>query len=141
MPRQARITGSDNTVLQVPWETMFSDSAERLPERSTVCKSAKTAAAVGPTESEIATLAFQLWLDNGCPDGTDREDWIRAEAMLKTAFAAAYERLSRGAPIPCWDAGSEYEFLADFRWEGHWEVWEREWGGIHWVCDLRPTST
>src|ERR1035438_5130748 len=33
------------------------------------------------TEGEIATVAYQLWLDNGCPVGSDQEDWFRAEAM------------------------------------------------------------
>jgi hypothetical protein len=120
---------------------MWNDAADMMPGQGTVCKSAKTTATVGPTDNEIAALAFQLWLDNGCPDGTDREDWSRAEAMLKKAFARAYESLSRGGSIPCSDPGAEYEILAEFRWEGHWEAWEREWGGIHWVCDLHPHGT
>ena len=25
--------------------------------------------------------------------------------------------------------------MSEFRWEGHWEVWEREWGGARWIWD------
>jgi hypothetical protein len=30
---------------------------------------------------------------------------------------------------------TEPEMLAEFRWEGHWEVWESEWGGARWTED------
>ena len=32
-------------------------------------------------------------------------------------------------------AKTEPEMLAEFRWEGHWEVWESEWGGARWIED------
>jgi hypothetical protein len=51
----------------------------------------KPAATVSPTESEIATVTYQLWLDNGCPVGSHEEDWFRAEAMLKNALIAKCE--------------------------------------------------
>jgi hypothetical protein len=34
-------------------------------------------------ETETAVLAYQLWLERGCPIGSDREDWFRAEGILK----------------------------------------------------------
>ena len=34
-------------------------------------------------ERAIAALAYQIWLDRGCPIGTDQEDWFRAEEDLK----------------------------------------------------------
>jgi len=52
------------------------------------------------TEGEIATVAYQLWLDNGCPVGSDQEDWFRAEAMLKNALIAKCEDLARRPSIP-----------------------------------------
>ena len=107
-----------------------------MPERSAVSESVKTAATMSPTESEIAAVAYRLWLDKGCPDGSDREDWFRAEAMLKYAFAAKWEDLSRRPSIPRRDARPEFEVLAEFRWEGHWEVWERECGEACWIWDL-----
>jgi hypothetical protein len=34
-------------------------------------------------EDLIAALAYQLWQDRGCPFGSDKEDWFRAEQELK----------------------------------------------------------
>jgi hypothetical protein len=83
--------GSGATPLQKSAETMLSDAATVMPDRSTASESVKTVATVSPTESEIATLAYQLWQDNGCPVGSDKEDWFRAEAMLKNALVAKSE--------------------------------------------------
>jgi hypothetical protein len=132
--------GSDATSLEKSSETMSSDAAKMMPERSTVRESVKTAATVSPTESEIATVAYQLWLDNGCPVGSDQEDWFQAEAMLKNALVVKCEDLSRRPSIPRCDNRTESEMLAAFRWEGHWEVWESEWGGAHWIWDLGHSS-
>jgi len=35
-------------------------------------------------ETAIAALAYQLWLERGCPIGSDQEDWFRAEKILKS---------------------------------------------------------
>jgi Protein of unknown function (DUF2934) len=115
MPRRGRTIGSDATAL------------------------VKTAATGSPSESEIATVAYQLWLDNGCRVGSDQEEWFRAEAMLKNAFVGKCEDLSRCPSIPRCDARTESEMLAEFAsegWQGHWEVWEREWVGAQWIWDL-----
>ena len=131
--------GSDATALQESSETRSSDAEEMMPEKSTVSESVKTAATVGPTESEIAIVAYQLWLDDGCPVGSDQEDWFQAEAMLlKNALIAKYENLSRRPSIRRSNTRTESEMLAEFRYEGHWEVWESEWGGARWVCDHPP---
>jgi len=83
-------------------------------------------ATVSPTESEIAAVAYQLWVNNGCPAGSDQEDWFRAEAMLKDALVAECEGPSRGASIPL-DTRTESQVVVAFRWgiRGHWEVWEK----------------
>ena len=84
---------------------------------------------VNPTESEIAAVAHQLWLERGCPIGSDQEDWFRAEAMVN---------LFRRPSIPSCDTPTRPEMLADLvleGWQGHWEVWEREWVCAHWVWD------
>ena len=84
--------GSAATALQESSETMSSEAAKAMPERSTVSESVKTAAAVSPTEIEIA--------------------------------------------IPRCDTRTEFEMRAEFRWEGHWEVWEMEWGDDpRWIWD------
>jgi hypothetical protein len=113
---------------------MSSDAATMMSESSTIVVSVKTAATVSPTESEISTVAYRLWLDNGRPVGSDQEDWLRAEEMLQNELAQC-EDLSRGPSIPRFDTRADSEVLIEFRWEGHWEVWEREWGGARWIWD------
>jgi hypothetical protein len=135
MPRRGRKTGSDPTTLQESSEAMSIVAAKMMPERSIVSESVKTAATVSPTEIEIATVAYHLWLDNGCPVGSDQEDWFRAEAMLKDALVAKYEDLSRLPSIPRCDTRIDSEMLCELRWNGHWEVWEMEWGTAHWIWD------
>jgi hypothetical protein len=119
--------GSDATAVLEPPETVSSDTARMMTDRIALGRSVKIAATVSPTESEIAAVAYRLWVNNGCPAGSDREDWYRAEAMLKDALVAKCEGLSRGASIP------RFEMLAELRFEGHWEVWEREWASARWT--------
>jgi hypothetical protein len=100
-------------------------------------ESMRVVAGVDPTENEIAIIAYQLWRDNGCPIGSDREDWFRAEAMLQKARIAKCDALSRRLPISCRETRTESEMLVAFRLgvRGHWEVWEMEWGGARWIWD------
>ena len=105
-------------------------------QESTVTEFVKTAALVSPTESEIATVAYQLWLDSGCPIGSDQDHWFRAEAMLRDALVAKCEDLPRRPSIARCDTRTESEILAEFPWEGHWEVWESEWCVARWIWDL-----
>ena len=35
-----------------------------------------------PTPDEIAALAYELWQQRGCPEGSPDVDWLRAEAEL-----------------------------------------------------------
>jgi hypothetical protein len=91
---------------------MPSAAATMMLEMSTVSEPVKTAATVSPTEDEIAALAYQLWLDNGCPVGSDQEDWFRAEAMLTNALIAKCEDLFRHPSIPRRDTRPELETLA-----------------------------
>jgi hypothetical protein len=111
-----------------------------MPEMGTASEPVKTAATVSPAESEIATIAYQLWLERGCPIGSDQEDWFRAEAMLKDALVVKCEDPFRRPSIPCCDTRTEPEMRAEFPWEGHWEVWEREWVGVRWVWDVRDSG-
>jgi len=143
MLRQRKEMGSDATALQESSVTMSSDATETMPEMSTVSESVETAATVGPTESEIAAVAYQLWLEMGCAIGSDQENWFRAEAMLKGALVLKYEGLLRRPPVSCRDTRTGSETLAEFAsegWEGHWEVWQREWAGARWVWDVRDSG-
>ena len=112
--------GVDARALQDSREPTSIDAAKMLPVGSTATESVKAAVTPGPTESEIAAAAYQLWLDRGCPVGSDQEDWFRAEAALKRARR---------------DTRTEAEMVVDFRCWGPWEVWEMEWGDPHWVWD------
>jgi hypothetical protein len=85
--------------------------------------------------SEIAAVAYELWLNNGCPTGSDQEDWFRAEAMVKNALVARCEDPSERPSVPRSDSRIESEIVFELRWEGHWEVWESEWGGARWIWD------
>src|ERR1700722_1594361 len=35
------------------------------------------------THERIAMLAYEKWLQRGCPHGNDQQDWLEAEAELK----------------------------------------------------------
>jgi hypothetical protein len=119
---------------------MASQATKMVREISTAGEPVKTAGIVDPTENEIATVAYQLWLDSGCPVGSDWEHWLRAEAMLRNALIAKREDLSVRPSIPRCDPRAGSEMAAGFtweRWEGHWEVWEREWACARWIWDAR----
>jgi len=115
---------------------MPSAAAMVVRERSTLSDPVKSAATIGPAESKIATLAYQLWQDNGCPVGSDQEDWFRAEAMLKNPLLGKGLDLSERPSAPRDDDRPDFEMLADLRWAGYWVVWESEWGGARWTWDL-----
>jgi hypothetical protein len=95
----------------------------------------RSATSISSTKSDIAAVAYQLWLENDCPAGSGQEDWFRAEAMLKNAFVAKCEELPRPRSIPNYDTRTESDMLVEFGWDGHWEVWESEWGGARWIRD------
>ena len=40
-----------------------------------------------PTDEEIALTAYRLWLQEGCPNGRDREHWLKAREQLIAARA------------------------------------------------------
>ena len=119
---------------------MPSPAAMMMRERSAESEPVKTAATISPTETEIATVAYQLWLDNGCPVGSDQEDWFLARAMVKNALVAKCKDRWEHSSIPRSDTPPEFEILAAVRWEGHWVVWESEWAGARWIWDLGHSS-
>ena len=97
---------------------MASQATKMAREKRPVSEPVKTAGIVGPTENEIATVAFQLWLDSGCPIGSDQEHWFRAEAMLlRNSSVAKCEDLSGRPSIPRSDTRTESETVAEFTLE------------------------
>ena len=37
------------------------------------------------SQQDIATLAYALWQQRGCPQGSAEEDWMEAERLLEQA--------------------------------------------------------
>jgi hypothetical protein len=131
MLRQRMEMGPDATTVQKPSATVSRDTAKKMLKMGTRGESKKTA----ETLKQIAEIAYQLWLDKGCPIGSDQEDWFRAEELLKSATAFMCEDQFRPSTF-CSDTHTESEMLAEYPWEGHWEVWEREWVSARWVWDV-----
>ena len=50
-------------------------------------------------------------------------------------IAAKGKNQSRRPSIPRCDIRTASETQTEYRLEGHWEVWEMEWGGARWVRD------
>ena len=55
---------------------------EHYPEQNETADFARDPISMAQHD-QIAALAFQLWLDRGCPEGSADEDWHRAEVELK----------------------------------------------------------
>ena len=41
------------------------------------------AGAMAPATDLIATRAYEIWLESGCPEGCEQEHWYRAERELR----------------------------------------------------------
>jgi len=41
-----------------------------------------------PAYEDIASLAYTLWHERGCPEGSSEEDWFRAEQELSGRLQA-----------------------------------------------------
>jgi hypothetical protein len=39
-------------------------------------------------EEQIAALAHALWRERGCPEGSSKDDWFRAEKEIKASEKA-----------------------------------------------------
>jgi Protein of unknown function (DUF2934) len=46
-------------------------------------------------QSSIAQLAYALWQQEGCPDGSAEKDWLEAEQKLRDASIAAAPEMIR----------------------------------------------
>lgn len=44
-----------------------------------------TEMSVQPTTEQIANLAYALWQERGCPDGSPDDDWYDAENRLSSS--------------------------------------------------------
>lgn len=53
-----------------------------------------------PTEEQIKELAYQLWEQEGRPDGKDWEHYFKAKRILEEREAAAAREAAQAAPAP-----------------------------------------
>ena len=49
----------------------------------------------GADPQEVARVAYDLYVQRGCADGHDLEDWLRAEAIVNTRQRAPQTARSR----------------------------------------------
>ena len=49
-----------------------------------------------PPQAQIAALAYQYYVERGFSDGQDMEDWLRAEAALRSQWSRAQGSTSPG---------------------------------------------
>lgn len=60
-------------------------SAAPPPAKASVgAKPAKVRAPYEPTQEEIQTRAFEIYVSEGCKEGNDLEYWVRAENELRS---------------------------------------------------------
>jgi hypothetical protein len=71
-----------------------SGSSKAAPPKRTLRDAAKSAPeppserSVEITDEQIATRAYEIWLERGRPDGLDREHWLEAERQLRQQIVA-----------------------------------------------------
>ncbi len=61
----------------------------KQPTEMTTRKGLSETTAVNPEPKQIEALAYELWLQRGCPIGDDQRDWFRAEEQLRKAVQRA----------------------------------------------------
>ncbi len=49
------------------------------------------------TASQVRDLAYQLWMEQGCPVGRDKENWLEAERLLSETRHAAMSKKEKKA--------------------------------------------
>jgi hypothetical protein len=86
MPRK-RISENDLVMSAAAPQRRKPASAKRAkhtaPPVEQPSEPAASAAVGGPSEDEIARLAFSYWEARGCAGGSPEEDWLRAQRELR----------------------------------------------------------
>jgi hypothetical protein len=55
----------------------------KAPAPAKPAKAAPAGASYQPTQEEIQTRAFEIYVAEGCREGSDLENWLRAEQELR----------------------------------------------------------
>jgi len=53
-----------------------------------------------PAELEIQKLAYQLWIEGGCRQGVELDNWLTAKEMLKHRYSHVRGFTVRGSHLP-----------------------------------------
>ena len=62
----------------------MSSSAVRMSERNTSNEQPESVAMPQWDHQQVATLAYQLWHERGCPEGSPEVDWFQAQVLQAT---------------------------------------------------------
>ena len=65
-------------------------------EKSSLVGSESLTAEAHPTREEIELRAYQIYIERGCADGQDVDDWVQAEHELSEKYANT-GRMVKGA--------------------------------------------
>ncbi len=78
---------SDTKVKSTPIDEKAVLPPQRTESRQSIQEPVPVAALVEyePAADEVASLAYQLWIERGSPHGSHEEDWYRAEEQLRAA--------------------------------------------------------
>jgi len=49
------------------------------------------------TATQVRDLAYQLWMEQGCPVGRDKENWFEAERLLSETRPPSFSRKEKKA--------------------------------------------
>ena len=66
-------------------------------EKSTLAGSESLTAETHPTREEIELRAYQIYIEGGCADGHDVDDWLQAERELLYEKYAKTGRIAKAA--------------------------------------------
>ena len=59
-------------------------------------KTPPSLSAAEPTEAEIQTQAYHLWIDGGCLEGVELDNWFEAKELVKHRHGRAHGHAVRG---------------------------------------------
>jgi hypothetical protein len=69
------------------------------PQPASAERPAASQATHVPDSSSIAALAYHLWIERGCPEGSPEIDWLRAEQELCRQSAKPGKSASTKRPL------------------------------------------
>jgi len=52
-----------------------------------------------PTEREIQEQAYHLWIEGGCLEGVELDNWLAAEELLRHRHGRVHGRANRGSHL------------------------------------------